>query len=260
MASQAKLLWYDNDSLSFVPSPFDGLVLGQEVILANDNLGDEYSWQFRMVKKPFDSSATLISSGLPSHQRKFTPDAYGTYIVRLVVNNAKQDVGAAALLYSPSGLREPAFGEQVEWDSDGWAKAQRAVYERSAWGVGARPVASESVWGRVWHTPGDKTTPGPGTADTFEVCLKDAADVFAWTSLTGGGGGGGAYARVDLTAAINGITDTFVLPAYQAGSLLVFRNGVLERPSLVTELSPTSLQLIEPPIVGEWLFVLYTPA
>lgn len=261
MASQAKLLWYDTDSSMFVESPYSGLVVGQEVILSNENLGSEQRWQFRLIKKPFDSSAALISTGLPAHQRKFTPDVHGTYVIRLVVDNVHMVVGSGAALYKPSNLREPAFLEQTEWDQDGWAKAQRAIYERSAWGVGPRPIASEDHWGRVWHTPGDKTTPGPGTADAFEVCLKNSADVFAWQTLVGGGGGGGgSFSRIDLTGSIDGVSDTFALPAYQGGSLLVFRNGLLERPSEVTEASPTTFQLLDPPVIGEWLFVLYVPA
>lgn len=44
--------------------------------------------------------------------------------------------------------------------------------------VGSKPACSISVNGAMWRTPG-----GAGVADTFEVCRKDAADVYAWVSL-----------------------------------------------------------------------------
>jgi hypothetical protein len=41
-----------------------------------------------------------------------------------------------------------------------------------------RPVCGASTRGRTWFTPG-----GSGSSDTFAVCLKDAADTYAWRGL-----------------------------------------------------------------------------
>jgi hypothetical protein len=44
--------------------------------------------------------------------------------------------------------------------------------------IGSKPTCDVTVRGRRWRTEG-----GAGVADTYEVCTKDAANVYAWRSL-----------------------------------------------------------------------------
>ncbi len=46
------------------------------------------------------------------------------------------------------------------------------------WITGPKPTCDATQRGRVWYVAG-----GAGVADTFEVCKKDAADSYAWTTL-----------------------------------------------------------------------------
>lgn len=44
--------------------------------------------------------------------------------------------------------------------------------------TGARPICDASARGTTWYVAG-----GAGVLDTFEICRKDAADVYAWVTL-----------------------------------------------------------------------------
>ena len=175
---QASILWDGN------PSPYDALDIGVSVTISNDDIGGEVTYDYQLIKRPVNSTAVLVGSGA---SRTLTPDVVGTYIVRLIVNGsaALTDIGAGAVLYFPSNLREPAVEETFEWNStEGWAETFKQIWERANHGYGVKPAASASVWGRIWHEAG-----APTIADTFEVCLKNASDVYEWINLLGGSGG-----------------------------------------------------------------------
>lgn len=44
--------------------------------------------------------------------------------------------------------------------------------------TGSKPACSITTWSYRWYTFG-----GPGVADTYEVCMKDALDAYAWKVL-----------------------------------------------------------------------------
>jgi len=46
------------------------------------------------------------------------------------------------------------------------------------WLTGARPTCDAAARGSVWYVAG-----GTGVADTFEVCVKSAADTYSWVTL-----------------------------------------------------------------------------
>lgn len=169
---QADLLW------NGVPGPYDQLIVGTPVTIANNDSGGETSWVFTLEKQPVGSTALLTGVG---NSRSLTPDKPGTYIVKVVVQpGSLTDISSGAALYFPSDLREPAPKETTEWDlTDGWSSALTDLFERSNHGVGPKPPASAAVWGRIWHIPG-----GLGVADTFEVCIKDASNNYHWIDLT----------------------------------------------------------------------------
>lgn len=63
---------------------------------------------------------------------------------------------------------------------------------------------------------------------------------------------------LNLTSQITGSTDTFIIsPQYEAGQIFIIRNGIIEFPFTVTELTSTSVQLAVTPSVGEQLFAFY---
>lgn len=196
---QALIEWDGN------PGPYDALSVGVGVTVANVDTGGEFQWDFTLVRKPLSSAAVLAGAG---NSRTLVPDVEGTYVVNIVVNNDPNlaDESAAAVLYYPSGLREPAPLETLEWDStNGWSSdpALHAIWERANHGVGVQPAASATVWGRLWHVPG-----GAGVADTFEICLKDSSDVYNWVDVTGVVKSDKVLTIVDKTFANDGETLT----------------------------------------------------
>lgn len=118
---RSSILWDSN------PGPYSGLSLGVSATISNDNVGDESSYSWALVNKPARSTAALAAGASPD-QKLLTPDEYGTYVVRLIVDGGLIDVSAAAVLYPP-GLREPAVGERREWDSlEGWADSLKDLF------------------------------------------------------------------------------------------------------------------------------------
>jgi len=173
---QALIEWDGN------AGPYDALDIGVGVTVSNVDIGGEFQWNFTLTRKPLGSTAVLAGVG---NSRTLIPDVEGTYAVTVIVNNNPSlfDESAAAVLFYPSNLREPAPRETLEWDSvDGWSAdpSFHQLWERANHGLGPKPVASASVWGRFWHVPG-----GIGVADTFEVCLKDSSDVYNWIDVSG---------------------------------------------------------------------------
>lgn len=62
-------------------------------------------------------------------------------------------------------------------------------------------------------------------------------------SPIGGGGGGSGYLFVDVSGQVDGVTDTFTIPNYQPGQVYVWRNGIMEDPAGINEVSATQVQL-----------------
>lgn len=63
-----------------------------------------------------------------------------------------------------------------------------------------KPSCDETHRGWRWHTAS-----GPGVADTFEACQKNAADGYAWVRLDSAGGGAAAWG--DITGTLSAQTD-----------------------------------------------------
>jgi hypothetical protein len=103
---------------------------GTLVTVTNNNVGDETSYTYTLVSKPVGSAATLAGAG---DTRTFTADLEGTYLVKLVVDSGLPsediDTQGCAVLWTPSGVREPAPGESTEYDgTDGWSEALQNLY------------------------------------------------------------------------------------------------------------------------------------
>lgn len=139
-AAQAKVLWDGIDG------PVSHLAIGTGVVLSNDDLGGEVLKQWYLVQKPAASSAVL-TAGPSADERTLTPDVYGTYVVRVVVNNTMMHVSAGAVLH-PSGLREPAVGETTEWNNTlGWADSAKDLWRASGMGVPLLDLTTKNTTG-----------------------------------------------------------------------------------------------------------------
>lgn len=139
-AAQAKILWGGIDG------PVSDLAIGAGVVLSNDDLGGEVLKQWYLVQKPAASSAVL-TAGPSADERTLTPDVYGTYVVRVVVNNTMMHVSAGAVLH-PSGLREPAVGETTEWNNTlGWADSAKDLWRASGMGVPLLDLTTKNTTG-----------------------------------------------------------------------------------------------------------------
>ena len=139
-AAQAKVLWDGIDG------PVSHLAIGTGVVLSNDDLGGEVLKQWYLVQKPAASSAVL-TAGPSADERTLTPDVYGTYVVRVVVNNTMMRVSAGAVLH-PSGLREPAVGETTEWNNTlGWADSAKDLWRASGMGVPLLDLTTKNTTG-----------------------------------------------------------------------------------------------------------------
>lgn len=75
-----------------------------------------------------------------------------------------------------------------------------------------------------------------GTVSLVSVILR-----FPQVGLLGGSG----MLVANVSGQVDGVTDTFTVPSYQMGAnnLRVFRNGVMEDPSTVTQIDSTTIQL-----------------
>jgi hypothetical protein len=95
------------------------------------------------------------------------------------------------------------------------------------------------------------------------ICIQTGSPG-VWKKLSGGGGGGNFVAE-DLTAQVNGTTDTFTTgSARQGGTIRVYLNGQdLGTPGTITagahveELSGTQFKIDLIPMVGEEIHVSY---
>lgn len=128
MAARARILW------DGVYGYTGGLEIGTQVVLTNDDLGGETSKRWTLSKRPAGSSALLADLG--GGAMGLTPDVYGTYEVRLVVNNALLDIGHGAALY-PSQDREPSVGEGSGLDPvSGWGLSAKSLWRDVGLGLG----------------------------------------------------------------------------------------------------------------------------
>ena len=110
--------------------PPQTLTKGALVTVTNNNAGDETSYTYTLVSKPVGSAATLTGVG---DTRTFTADLEGTYLIRLVVDTGLPsediDTQGCAVLWNPSGIREPGPGETTEYNgSDGWSEAMQNMF------------------------------------------------------------------------------------------------------------------------------------
>jgi hypothetical protein len=112
---------------------------------------------------------------------------------------------------------------------------------------------------------GEQSAPAVSSGTSGKIYFDDTANKFkvseaggAYVDLVGGSG----HSVSDVTAQIDGITDTFTVPNYTTGSVIAMRNGVMEKPSDLTENNPTNttIQLSVVPVVTEDLYILYIPA
>lgn len=101
--------------------------------------------------------------------------------------------------------------------------------------TGTRPTCDATHRGTVFYVAG-----GGGVADTHESCVKDAADVYAWSSLPGGGSGtpGGSTTQLQYNnaGAFGGITG-----ATTNGTALTLVAPVLGTPASATLTNATGL-------------------
>lgn len=104
--------------------------------------GATYEWSF--VSRPPGSTAEFLDPGTglpnPNHATPyFIPDVWGTFLVRLVINQGRlpEEVLVAAVKFSYGGAvlrcgwRYPGLGEQYDYASDprGWATAVEAIFD-----------------------------------------------------------------------------------------------------------------------------------
>jgi len=114
-----------------VLTPNEGLSIGSQVTLTNQDDTGVVTWAWTIVSKPTGSTTTL--TGASSATAYFTPDVEGAYLVRLIVNKdlATEEqgtsVGRVKTLHKnllPHAKDETSEGHPVE----GWAKAWRESY------------------------------------------------------------------------------------------------------------------------------------
>lgn len=67
--------------------------------------------------------------------------------------------------------------------------AVRSGHQLNTAGGGSKPTCASGIRGTIWYVQG-----GAGTVDSTEVCAKDSADAYAWTSLSALSGGVDALA------------------------------------------------------------------
>lgn len=104
----------------------DDIDAGDVVQLRNADDTGVRSWRWRIVDQPEDSIAAL--SNPVSAAPTFTPDAYGSYLIELVVNEGRTgEVDRRVVAVRDTlGLRVPAAGEAAEanWPIDGEPNAR----------------------------------------------------------------------------------------------------------------------------------------
>ena len=94
--------------------------------------------------------------------------------VEIIVDNEGSTTDGASLLLDDSVAQLAALG-YTSSDVTVGATVDRGVrIETSA----SKPTCDSSNRGYMWRTEG-----GASVADTFEVCLKDSSDVYAWVAL-----------------------------------------------------------------------------
>lgn len=169
MSARASILWGGS------PGPVTNLAIGTPIVLSNDNLGDETSYLWSL-QRPAQSSAVLVD-GPGANQKTLTPDVYGTYAVRLLVNGLYMDISAGAVLY-PSGLREPLLGESSEWSSTkGWAGSAADLWKACGMGVPLLGLTSKSSTGGLTASECiGKIVRGVTSGGAVELTLPDLND------------------------------------------------------------------------------------
>lgn len=93
--------------------------------------------------------------------------ADGATAVSVVLRSANNFTTAGAKIVS---IRNNTSAEVVAFP---WEGSIRLNVQGTA-----RPAASAARRGEIFYVPG-----GAGVSDTIEICLKDAADAYAWVSL-----------------------------------------------------------------------------
>ncbi len=86
-----------------------------------------------------------------------------------------------------------------------------------------------------------------------------ASNLGGAVTVTVTGSSGGGHLVADVKAQINGSVNTFNVPNFQPGTVFVFRNGVQEKPSTVTEIGINQVQLSVIPAITEEVYVWYVP-
>lgn len=252
---QAAIRWDGN------PGPYKALQVSTPVTVSNLNVGGESTWEFVLFSKPAGSAAVLADTA-NDYEKTLTPDVPGTYHVRVVVNGGLIDVSSAAVLHTAlaeteAEVRMPGVGETTEWNTgEGWAETMKKIFLRLSHGFGARPAAAEAYRGHTWLTRG-----ATSVADVLEVCMKDATDTYVWKDILAAVSGTVVKGHLPaiVTGQIDGLTDTFVVPEFESGKLMVNRNGVEEDPATITEIGNTMVQLPVVPLGGEYLVIWYVP-
>lgn len=109
--------------LNTTPGSRDDLVITNLITLLNQDDTGVSTWQWTLVSKPNDSSAAL--SSLTNSTTTFTPDKYGTYLIRLIINSGEDsDQVGAGIKTEHYSFRIPAPKERTEFGIDtGWANA-----------------------------------------------------------------------------------------------------------------------------------------
>jgi hypothetical protein len=109
----------------------EDLSLDVPVVLTNGHNSGVVAWNWRLMSKPDGSLAGLNTPTASS--ASFIPDAYGSYLIELLVNGRTRTTAIAAVKTSFLALRLPAKGETNELG--GWAKALNASTQQMETGV-----------------------------------------------------------------------------------------------------------------------------
>ena len=124
---QAKIL------INAVPGSNTNLPINTLVQLDNQNTGGEVSYLWDIIDQPPGPADAL--SAVNVQNPLFTPKKEGTYLIKLIVNQAlpteQEDRVVAAIVQLKTLERIPAAGETTEADSaDGWASASNSYLRR----------------------------------------------------------------------------------------------------------------------------------
>lgn len=162
----------------------DDLPINTLVQLDNQNIGGETTYNWSIVDQPAGTADALSSTTIQNPT--FTPKKEGTYLIRLVVNQALPtesiNMVVAAVRHLKTRNRIPAAGETTEDDaSDGWAVALSGQLSRvdnfanSEFAVAVGQAAATLNRGEVVRCVGVATIksglPGQEVVPTFDKAL-----------------------------------------------------------------------------------------